>query len=101
LAKQSLERRNEQDQASALAAAQASSQTLEQHVAQLRHQLERVIKAPGAELKSAPFHIASKLKSLDAGSEVVILIVTPYWYGVETEDGEHGWINHAQLEPLP
>ena len=28
----------------------------------------------------------------------MILIATPYWYGVETEDGQHGWINHAQLE---
>lgn len=101
LAKQSLEHKTQQDEALALAAAQTSADSLEQHVAQLRHQLERVIRAPGAELKSAPFQTASKLKSLDAGSEVIILVVTPYWYGVETESGEHGWINHAQLEPLP
>jgi hypothetical protein len=67
----------------------------------LRHQAERVVKAPGGELKSAPFHSASKVKSLEAGAEVVILIVTPYWYGVETTDGQHGWINRQQLEPLP
>jgi hypothetical protein len=101
LAKQSLEHKTQQEEALALAAAQTSADSLEQHVAQLRHQLERVIRAPGAELKSAPFQTASKLKSLDAGSEVIILVVTPYWYGVETESGEHGWINHAQLEPLP
>jgi hypothetical protein len=41
------------------------------------------------------------LKSLPAGSDVVILIVTSYWYGVETEEGEHGWIHRSQLEPLP
>jgi hypothetical protein len=41
------------------------------------------------------------LKSLDAGAEVVIIIVTPYWSGVETEDGQHGWVHHEQLEPLP
>jgi hypothetical protein len=41
------------------------------------------------------------VKSLEAGAEVVILIVTPYWYGVETTDGQHGWINRQQLEPLP
>jgi hypothetical protein len=27
--------------------------------------------------------------------------VTPYWYGVETTDGQHGWIKRQQLEPLP
>lgn len=101
LAKQTLERKREEDEASALATAQTSSETLEQHVENLRHQVERVVKAPGAQLKSAPFHSATNLKSLDAGAEVVILVVTPYWYGVETEDGQHGWISHQQLEPLP
>jgi len=67
----------------------------------LREQLERVVKAPGAELKSAPFHTSSTVKALDPGSEVIILISTPYWFGVETEDGAHGWVNHNQLEPLP
>jgi len=100
LAKQSLQRKNEQAQAAALAALQ-SPETLEQHVDSLRHQLERVVKSPGAQLKSAPFNTATNLTSLRPGSEVVILIVTPYWYGVETEDGQHGWINRAQLEPLP
>jgi len=101
IAKQALERKNEEDEALALAAAQTSVQTLEQHVQQLRRQVERVIKAPGAQLKSAPFDTASSLKSLAAGGEVVILIATPYWYGVETEDGQHGWIKSQQLEPLP
>ena len=101
LARQTLERKHEQDEASALTTAQDSAETLEEHVANLRHQLERVIKAPGAQLKSAPFHSATNLKSLDSGAEVVILIVSPYWYGVETEDGQHGWINREQLEPLP
>jgi hypothetical protein len=101
LAKQTLERKSEQDEASALAAAQTSAETLEEHVRNLRHQLERVVKAPGAQLKSTPFHDATNLKSLDAGVEVIILVTTPYWYGVETEDGQHGWINRSQLEPLP
>jgi hypothetical protein len=74
---------------------------LEDHVRELRRQAERVIKAPGAQLKSAPFHSASTLKSLQAGSEVAIVIVTPYWYGVETEDGQHGWVHREQLELLP
>ncbi len=101
LARQALERKSEEDEAVALASAQTSAQSLEQHVHDLRRQAERVIKAPGAQLKSAPFHTASNLKSLETGTEVVIVIATPYWYGVETEDGQHGWIHHDQLEPLP
>jgi hypothetical protein len=101
LAKQALERKREQDEASALVTAQTSAETLEQHVQKLRQQIERVVKAPGAQLKSAPFRSATNLKGLDAGAEVVILIVSPYWYGVETEDGQHGWLKREQLEPLP
>lgn len=101
LARQALERKSEEDEAVALAAAQSSVQDLEKHVEDLRRQAERVIKAPGAQLKSAPFHTASNLKTLDAGTEVVIVVGTPYWYGVETEDGQHGWIHRDQLEPLP
>jgi hypothetical protein len=29
------------------------------------------------------------------------LISTPYWYGVETRAGQHGWIYRDDLEPLP
>ena len=101
LARRALERKSEEDEALALATAQTSVQGLEQHVQELRRQAERVIKAPGAQLKSAPFHTASNLKSLDTGTEVVIIVATPYWFGVETEDGQHGWIHHDQLEPLP
>jgi hypothetical protein len=73
-------------------------QTLEAHVQDLRKQVERVVKAPGAPLKSAPFHTASTLQSLTTGTEVMILISTPYWYGVETHEGQHGWIMRDQLE---
>jgi hypothetical protein len=101
LAKQALERKSEENEALALASAQNSVQSLEQHVQNLRRQAERVIKAPGGQLKSAPFHTASILKPLDAGTEVVIVVSTPYWFGVETEDGQHGWVHRDQLEPLP
>lgn len=101
LAKQTEERKQEADEASALAAAQTSAQTLDQRVDQLRHQAERVVKAPGGSLKSAPFQSAKNVKTLEAGAEVVILVVTRYWYGVETTDGQHGWVNHRELEPLP
>src|SRR5450755_2183003 len=76
-------------------------ETLEQHVAELRRQVERLVKKPGAALKSAPFHSASTLKSLDPGAEVLILISTPYWYGIETHDGQHGWLQRDQVEQVP
>jgi hypothetical protein len=92
LARQALERKSADNETLALSAAQTSVQAMEQHVQELRKQAERVIKAPGAQLKSAPFHTASNLKSLDAGTEVVIIVVTPYWYGIESEGGQHGWV---------
>jgi hypothetical protein len=73
--------------------------TLEQRVKDLRRQVERRVKAPGAPLKSAPFHTASTLQSLPAGTEVLIVISTTYWLGVETHDGQHGWILRDDLEP--
>ncbi len=78
-----------------------SGEPLEQYVAELRRQVERIVKKPGAPLQSAPFHTATTLKSLEPGTEVLILISTPYWYGVETHDGQHGWIRRDELEQLP
>jgi len=77
------------------------NETPEQHLAGLRRQVERMVKQPGAPLKSAPFHTASTLKSLAPGTEVLIVIVTPYWMGVETHEGDHGWLRRDQLEQLP
>jgi hypothetical protein len=101
LAQRSLDEKKAQDQPTAVETAQTSSETLEQHVQNLRHELERIVKAPSAQLKSAPFASASNLESLNGGTEVVILVITPYWYGVETEVGQHGWIARSQLEPMP
>ncbi len=75
-----------------------AGQALEEHVKDLRKQVERLVKAPGAPLKSAPFHTASTLRSLSTGTEVLILISTPYWYGVETREGQRGWIMRDELE---
>jgi polyhydroxyalkanoate synthesis regulator phasin len=80
---------------------QQPGESLEQHVAELRRQVERLVKKPGAPLQSAPFHTATTLKGLEPGTEVLILISTPYWYGVETHDGQHGWIRRDQLEQVP
>jgi hypothetical protein len=79
----------------------APAQSLDQRVRELRRQTERLVKAPGAALKSAPFHTATNLQSLPTGTEVLIVISTPYWYGVETHDGQHGWMSRDDLEELP
>lgn len=81
--------------------AQLPGQSLQDHVKGLRRQLERTVKSPGAALKSAPFHTASTLQTLNTGAEVLILISSPYWYGIETHDGQHGWIMRDQLEMNP
>jgi hypothetical protein len=75
-----------------------SGESLEDRVKDLRKQVARLVKAPGAPLKSAPFHTASTLQSLPPGTEVLILISTPYWYGIETHEGQHGWIMRDELE---
>lgn len=100
LAAKAAERKRKQEQLE-LALAQAPGETIEQHINRLRHEVERVVAPPGTQLKSAPFHSASSLKTVPAGAHVVIMISTPYWYGVETEDGQHGWIHRSQLEDLP
>ena len=77
------------------------TQTPEEHLKDLKRQVERVVKAPGAALRSAPFHTASTLQSLPAGAEVLIVITTPYWLGIETHDGQHGWMLRDDLELVP
>lgn len=81
--------------------AQTTPQTLEQHVQDLRRQVQRLVKAPGAPLQSAPFHTATTLQSLPTGTEVLIVVSTAYWFGVETHEGQHGWILRDELEPIP
>lgn len=79
----------------------AAPQSLEDHVKELKQQLERRVKAPGAPLKSAPFHTASVLQTLPSGTEVLVVILTPYWFGIETHEGQHGWMLRDDLEPMP
>lgn len=73
---------------------------LEQRVADLRREVELQVKLSGASVKAAPYRGANTLVSLPAKASVVIVVLTPYWYGVETEDGHHGWIHRSELEPL-
>jgi Skp family chaperone for outer membrane proteins len=100
LAAQDLEQKRKQQQLEKVVA-RGPDETLQQHVDRLRHEVERQVKSPGSQLKSAPFKSASSLQSLPSGMHVAILISTRYWYGVETESGQHGWIHRSQLEQLP
>jgi polyhydroxyalkanoate synthesis regulator phasin len=87
--------------ASEMAPTTAPVQTIEQRVQDLRRQVQRLVKSPGAALKSAPFHTATTLQSLPTGTEVLIVVSTTYWLGVETHEGQHGWILRDELELLP
>lgn len=80
---------------------QAPGQSLKEYAQVLRKQATRIVKTPGAPMKSAPFQSASILEDLSPGTEVLIVISTPYWFGVETHDGMHGWLSREQLELLP
>jgi hypothetical protein len=87
-------------EAARLKDAESSIQSLELRLHELQHQAELRVKAQ-ANLKSAPFEHAATLQSVPASSDVLIEIVTPYWYGVETVDGHRGWLRHDQVEPIP
>jgi len=100
LAARAEERKRQQQELEMLIAGDPN-ETMEQHVARLRRVVERVVKSGGAQLKSAPFKSASSLETVPAGAHVVIVVSTRYWVGIETEDGQRGWINRGELEQLP
>ncbi len=100
LVRQSYARQRE-DESTRVTNAQTSEKQMQEEITSLRHELERRVKAPGADLKAAPFQSAATLKTLSAYNEVVILIITPHWLGVETPEGQRGWLPLEQLEPLP
>jgi hypothetical protein len=93
--------RRQEEESARLAEVQSSGQALEERVRELQRQVLRLVIRAGTELKSAPFHSAASLRTLAADTQVVILIVTPYWYGVETPDGRRGWLRRDQVKPLP
>jgi hypothetical protein len=100
LVKQTMLRKRE-DETTLLASTQTSVKELEERLKDLRREVERRVKAPGADLKAAPFQSSAKVLTLPVFTEVVIVIVTPHWYGVQTPDGQSGWIPIEQLDPLP
>jgi hypothetical protein len=100
LVRQTLIRRRE-DETTLLNSTQSSVKELEERVKSLRQEVERRVKAPGTDLKAAPFQSSAKVQTLPAYTEVLVVIVTPHWYGIETPQGQRGWIAVDQLEPLP
>ena len=106
------EKQREEEQA-ALAAKQASEESaayeavessidsLQKRASELQRTLEVRIQNPNTELKAAPFRSAASLAKLALNSDVLVEIVTTYWYGVETVDGHRGWVRRDQVGPLP
>jgi hypothetical protein len=78
-----------------------SVKSLEQRVDELHHKIEVRVKSEPVELKAAPFNRAAKLSSLPGHAELLVEIITEYWYGVETVEGRRGWVRYDQVEPLP
>jgi hypothetical protein len=99
-AKQELLRRR-QEEVTKLADAESSAADLTKRIQDLRHKVEMRIAADSAPVKSAPFEGAATLLSLKKSTDVVVMILTPYWLGIETADGHHGWVRKEQLVPLP
>jgi hypothetical protein len=90
-----------EDETTRLATAQESVKDLQERVQKLRREVDRRVKAPGADLKAAPFRAAATIAPLAAYTEVAVIIVTPYWLGIEEPDGQRGWLPADQLEVIP
>lgn len=93
--------RDEANIAASKAAAAPLSADLEKRIAQLRKLAEMRVGASGTQLKTAPYKSAATIQNLPPYTDVVVLIVTPYWYGIQTADGHRGWIHHSEIEALP
>jgi hypothetical protein len=93
--------RQQQEETAKLEAAESSLKSLDSKFRELRHKVVVKVRNESTELKSAPFRSAVKIQSLPAGAELVVLIVTPSWLGVETTDQRRGWLRQDQVEALP
>jgi hypothetical protein len=93
--------RQQQEELARLEAAESSLKNLDSQFRDLRHKVVMKVRNENTDLKSAPFHSAEKVQSLRAGSEVVVLILTPSWLGVETGDQHRGWLRQDQVEAIP
>jgi hypothetical protein len=92
--------REREAEAARLKDAASSVQSLQVRLNELQHKAEMRVKAQ-ANLKSAPFQHSATLQTVLANSDVLIEIITPYWYGVETVDGHRGWLRSDQVEAIP
>jgi hypothetical protein len=93
--------RERDEETKLLSDAQSSTEGLQQQIVLLRHEVERRVKAPEGKLRSAPFVSSAIISTLSAYAEVVVVIITPHWYGIETTDGQRGWMRIDELENLP
>jgi hypothetical protein len=93
--------RDRQVETARLESAESSLKNLDSQWSDLRHKVIVRVVPGNAELKSAPFHSSAGVQTLTAGEELVVLIVTPAWLGVETPDKHRGWLRHDQVESLP
>jgi hypothetical protein len=87
-------------EAARLQEAETAVKGLQLRAHELEHDAEVRVKDK-ADLKSAPFQRAAIVGSVPANSDVLVEIITPYWYGVETADGHRGWLRQDQVEPVP
>ena len=90
-----------QEESARLEAAESSLKNLDSQFRDLRHKVVVKVTNESTDLNSAPFHSSAKIQSLTAGSEVVVLILTPSWLGVETTDQHRGWLRQDQVEAIP
>lgn len=95
-----LEKQN-REQAARYQDTESSLKSLQQRSDELQHALEVRIPSPNTELKAAPFRGAATLTKLPANTDVLVEILTTYWYGVETADGHRGWVRRDQVVALP
>jgi hypothetical protein len=93
--------RERKEELARLSESENSVKSLEQKVAELHRKIEVRVKSEPVDLKAAPFNRAAKLFALPGHSELLVEIITDYWYGVETVEGHRGWVRQDQVEPLP
>jgi len=93
--------RQAREESAAHEAVESSMSSLQKRASELQRTLEVRVQDPNAELKAAPFHSATSLAKLTLNSDVLVEIVTTYWYGVETVDGRRGWLRRDQVGSLP
>lgn len=89
------------EQESQLAADTTNLRQLEAQARKLRASEFVRITAERAELKASPYSHARVVAALRQGQEVTVLVKTAYWFRVQSEGGQEGWVSHSALEAQP